>query len=391
MLGRDVRREHRGADERPAQLPSRQEVALGPGLPAHDHQTDDENRGEVGGDDEPVERVQVHGAGHPLRIAARVASTLSRAATATAAGGVAAHPAGGRRRRQGRRRRGSAAGSGRSGRRRASAGRAAPSTTPASRGRRIAPATGRGSGVEVGTAHHRRERRRQPLVLGVGEDRRSGGGQPRPGGVEQSRLVGGREARVPRQELQQVGRVGGGVDPAERGSRPRRSRSPRRYASAASSSFRYPASSSAGRQSRGRRRPRGRAPRRTGAGRTSVPLPPIPRRRFSDSRATSSRRSAGFSRSSGRRSSPRRRSRRRRATPCPASRGRTRPRSRDRRPTRPAGTVQSLASSSQNGFPRLSARAAGPGRGGGDDDHQPRQGQDRGARQSRLWHLPFSV
>jgi hypothetical protein len=70
-------------------------------------------------------------------------------------------------------------------------------------------------GVEVGTAHHRQECRRQALVLGVGEDRRSRGRHLRPGGVQQSHVIGGREARVPGQELQQVGRVGGGVDPAE--------------------------------------------------------------------------------------------------------------------------------------------------------------------------------
>ena len=59
VLGRDVRREHRGADEGPAQLPPRQEVALRPGLPAHDHEADEEHGREVGGDDEPVERLQV--------------------------------------------------------------------------------------------------------------------------------------------------------------------------------------------------------------------------------------------------------------------------------------------------------------------------------------------
>ena len=70
-------------------------------------------------------------------------------------------------------------------------------------------------GVEVGAAHDRQQRRRQPLVLGVGEDRRAGRRHLRPGGVQQPHLIGGREARVPGQELQQVGRVGGGVDPAD--------------------------------------------------------------------------------------------------------------------------------------------------------------------------------
>ena len=60
VLGRDVRREHRGADERPAQLPAREEVALRPGLPAHDHQADEEHRREVGGDDQPVDEVERH-------------------------------------------------------------------------------------------------------------------------------------------------------------------------------------------------------------------------------------------------------------------------------------------------------------------------------------------
>ena len=136
-------------------------------------------------------------------------------------------------------RRGSAAGCARSATRRGSAGRAAPSTRPASRGRRSARATGRGSrGRSRGRRTTDSERRGQPLVLGVGEDRRAGGRHLRPGGVQQSHLIGGREARVPGQELQQVGGVGVAWIQPTRGSSPRRSRSSRRYASASSSSCR---------------------------------------------------------------------------------------------------------------------------------------------------------
>ena len=206
VLGRDVRREHRGADEGPAQLPARQEVALGPGLPPHDHEADEEHGREVGGDDEPVERLQGQGAPplppsprpppppppmtlppelrlppdrgqgreHLLRAAASPASPPPRPGSAGATsrtsrlrsrlrafcdassvcgwGGAFDHTCFSR------------------------------ATNRASHGSRIAA-------VEIGTAHHRQQGRRQPLVLGVGEDRRASGRHLRPDGLQQSHLI----------------------------------------------------------------------------------------------------------------------------------------------------------------------------------------------------------
>ena len=213
------------------------------------------------------------------------------------------------------------------------------------------PATGRGSSVEVRASDPDGEHRRQALVLGVGEDRRARRDHLRPGGVQQSPLIGGSEARVAGQELQQVGRVGGRVDPptavGDHAGRARRAgRRARRRA--ASCTRRVEGGVGVSRAAR----PRGRAPRTNGARRSRCRLADA-RRRFSDSRPTSSPRSSASAASSDRTShhhavgdvsrhsvsgEPRKRA------------SLTRPNAES-----PAGTVQSFASASQKGFPRFSA------------------------------------
>ena len=69
--------------------------------------------------------------------------------------------------------------------------------------------------IEIRTANHRQQRRGQPFVLGVREHGRARRRHPNPGSVEHARLVGRREPRVARQELEQVGGVCRCVDPAD--------------------------------------------------------------------------------------------------------------------------------------------------------------------------------
>ena len=234
-------------------------------------------------------------------------------------------------------RRGSAAGCARSATRRGSAGRAAPSTRPASRGRRSARARGR-AGPRRSPARRTTDSEGggQALVLGVGEDRRAWRRHLRPRGVEQSLLIGGREARVPGQELEQVGRVGGRVDPADPRLEPAEVALVAQVGERVVEQLPIPGVVERGigvlEGGEDREIERREGPEQDGVGAALADAAAQVVRQSADELAPLLRLQPLLLVDAG---SPRRRSRRRRATPCPASRGRTRPRSRDRTPTPP--------------------------------------------------------